>query len=205
MQLYINGRHLELSEGFRQRVSEGLSGIVDKYFGDAVEATVTLSKEPHSFRTALSIHVGTGLQVVAQGEAADAYASYEVAAEHLAKRLRRHKRRLRDHNGRAADSEDGLSAQSYVLAVGEEDEEDPVDAAAAAADGGATAGDAPAIVAESTTDIPLLSVSEAVMRLDLGDSILVMFRNRGHGGINVVYRRTDGHIGWIDPREQAKS
>ena len=116
----------------------------------------------------------------------DAYAAFDIAMAHLAKRLRRHKRRLRDHHNsqRAVES---LPAQSYVLAGYE------------AEDSGEATGDNPVIIAEDTTDIAELTVSEAVMRLDIADLPALMFRNAGSGGLNVVYRRADGNVGWIDP------
>src|SRR5262249_25631151 len=121
--------------------------------------------------------------------AADApYAAFDSAAEHLAKRLRRHKRRLRDHHRQVVPSE---PARQYILAP-ESDAAEEDDAAAAET--------GPVVIAEMAAEVPTLSVSEAVMRLDLADNGAMLFRNRAHGGLNMVYRRADGNVGWVDPR-----
>jgi hypothetical protein len=127
--------------------------------------------------------------VQGQASAVDAYAAGDAAIEHVAKRLRRYKRRLRDHH-KERDKTEALTAQSYVLAP-DADEAD---------DDGMGTGDQPVVVAEMTTEILTLTVGEAVMRLDLGVQPALLFRHAGHGGLNLVYRRTDGHVGWIDPQ-----
>ena len=135
------------------------------------------------------MHVGRGILIQGQGTADDPYLAFNAASEHIAKRLRRHKRRLRDHH-RAERASETLSALQYVLAAEPEDDE--------AGRPRRGAGE-PVVVAEMTTDIPLLTVSEAVMRMDLEDAPALMFRNSAHGGLNMVYRRTDGNVGWVDP------
>jgi ribosomal subunit interface protein len=185
MQLSVKGKQLDVGDAFRAYASDSLTRILGKYFGDAIEVGVTLSREGHRHRAVVAAHVGRGIQIQAQGEADDPYPAFDTAAEHLAKRLRRHKRRLRDHhkNGTHVAS---LPAQQYILA-GESE---------MAADGDG----APAVIAEMATEISSLTVSEAVMRLDLGDLPALLFRNGAHGGLNMIYRRPDGNIGWIDPR-----
>ena len=133
----------------------------------------------------------------AQGEANEAYAAFDMAADRLSTRLRRHKRRLRDHHKMAESGRDGIAAQAYVLAAGG----NPDESGLPEGDGvnGNTEGD-PVIIAEMTTEIPSMTVGEAVMRMDLADLPAFMFRNSAHSGLNMVYRRPDGNIGWIDPR-----
>lgn len=192
MQLTVKGRHIDTGDAFRRHAESSLSAVFDKYFGDAIEATVTLSREAHLFRAQISAHVGRGIELVASGEADQVYPAFDLAAEHLSKRLRRHKRRLRDHGTAQKAAEqlaDRLMARQVVLSAEEE-------AASPEAEGS----DEPVVVAEMEMEVPDLTVHEAVMRLDLAELPALMFRNRSHGGLNMVYRRPDGHVGWIDPR-----
>jgi len=189
MQLSVKGKQLDVGDALRTHVDESLSRILDKYFGDALEVAVTLSREAHLYRAVISAHVGRGIQMEAQGEANEPYPAFDAAADRMSKRLRRYKRRLRDHNSKAAEAAP-LPAQQYILAgEGSEESEDESNA-----DG------QPAVVAEMTTEIPTLTVSEAVMRMDLANLPAMMFRNSAHGGLNMIYQRSDGNIGWIDPR-----
>ncbi|MEQ9607987.1 MAG: ribosome-associated translation inhibitor RaiA [Kiloniellaceae bacterium] len=189
MQLSVKGKQLDVGDALRTHVDESLSRILDKYFGDALEVAVTLSREAHLYRAVISAHVGRGIQMEAQGEANEPYPAFDAAADRMSKRLRRYKRRLRDHNSKAAEAAP-LPAQQYILAgEGPEESEDESNA-----DG------QPAVVAEMTTEIPTLTVSEAVMRMDLANLPAMMFRNSAHGGLNMIYQRSDGNIGWIDPR-----
>jgi ribosomal subunit interface protein len=189
MQLSVKGKQLDVGDALRTHVDESLSRILDKYFGDALEVTVTLSRDAHLYRAVISAHVGRGIQLEAHGDANEPYPAFDGAADRLSKRLRRYKRRLRDHNSKAVEAAP-LPAQQYILAgdsfeeLGEE----------SSADG------PPAVVAEMTTEIPMLTVSEAVMRMDLANLPAMMFRNSAHGGLNMIYQRSDGNIGWIDPR-----
>jgi ribosomal subunit interface protein len=191
MKLAINGRHIDTGDAFRQHASDSLSATLDKYFNAAMEANVTLSREAHLYRAAVSVHVGRGLLLQANGQADAVYLAFDSAVERLSKQLRRYKRRLRDHHGKLVDDVEPLLAQQYILAGTtdpEEDETEPLD------------GGLPAVVAEMETEVPRLTVSDAVMRMDLSDQPAVLFRNRAHGGLNMVYRRSDGNIGWVDPR-----
>jgi len=189
MQLSVKGKQLDVGDALRTHVEDSLSRILNKYFGDAIEVGVTLAKEGNGFRAQITAHVGRGIQVRAHGDAADPYPAFDAAAEHLAKRLRRHKRRLRDHRNDQTAEVESLIAQQYVLA-------DPGDEKSQA--GEATG--KPAVIAEMTTEIPSLTVEQAVMRMDLADAPALMFRNSAHGGLNMIYRRTDSQIGWVDPR-----
>ncbi len=137
------------------------------------------------FRVDISVHAGRGMLMQGRGDADEAYAAFDGALGRIAKRLRRYKRRLCNHH-KARGAEETLAAQQYIIAAESEDEEVPEEAQ-------------PAIIAEMAHEIATLTVGEAVMRMDLADAPVMMFRTRGHGGLNVIYRRDDGNVGWIDP------
>jgi ribosomal subunit interface protein len=192
MQLSVKGKQIDVGDALRQHVQDTLGAIVEKYFGRAIEAHVVFSREAHLLRSDISVHVHRDMIVQGQGVSGDAYAAFDSAADRIAKRIRRHKRRLHDHHhdnhGRSREMAlESVSARSYVLAAEPEDGSE------------AEAGDQPVIVAEMTCEIPTLTVGEAVMRMDLADVPSFIFRSSAHGGLNVVYRRSDGHIGWVDP------
>lgn len=188
MQLSVKGKQLDVGGALRTHVETNLDRILSKYFGSAIDAHVTLSRDAHRFRAVVSAHVGRHIHLEAHGEADQPYPAFDAAAERLSKRLRRHKRRLRDHHKEGAGEQDFERAQQYILAPETESDE-----AESEGDG------RPAVVAEMSTVIPVLTVSEAVMRMDLGELSAMMFRNQAHGGLNMVYRRPDGNIGWVDP------
>ena len=184
MNLAINGKHVDIGETLRGRVEESLNTAVTKYFDNALDGTVTFSRESHLFRVDISVHAGRGMVMQGSANNDEAYAAFDGALTRIAKQLRRYKRRLDGrHKGRG---EETLAAQQYILAAESEDTEVAAD-------------DNPTIVAEMPTEIATLTVGEAVMRMDLADTPAMMFRNRAHGRLNVVYRRPDGNIGWIDP------
>jgi ribosomal subunit interface protein len=190
MQITVSGKQLDLSDALRQRVANQLDQIASKYFDHALEANVTFSRARCFFTCDINLHAGRGLRLRAEGEAADAHSAFDDAAEHVAKRLRRYRRRVNEHARDLANRERPEAARQYILR--QEDEPDDL------------AGDAIAlthatIIAESPTEIARLSVSDAVMRMDLADQKVLMFRNSTSGELNVIYRRDDGHIGWIDP------
>ena len=189
MQLSVKGRQLDVGDALRSHVSESLVRILDKYFGDAIEVSVTFSREAHHYRAVVTAHVGRGIQVQAQGEADGPYPAFDTAADHLDKRLRRYKRRLRNHHKEGNADLEILPAQQYILAGGAANDKDEPERDAM-----------PVIIAEMATEIPNLTVGEAVMRLDLGDLSAMLFRNSSHSGLNLVYRRADGNVGWVDPR-----
>lgn len=196
MQLSVTGKQIDVGEALRQHVETTLTGIIDKYFEKAIEAHAVFSREGPLIRSDLSVHIRRDILVQGQAASSDAYAAFDSAAEHIAKRIRRYKRRLRGRHGQtheaAAETLETLSARSYVLA-------EAADSGDERGDDAVGAGDQPVIVAEMTCEIPSLTVGEAVMRMDLADVPSFIFRNRAHGGVNVVYRRRDGHIGWVDP------
>ena len=189
--LSVKGRQLDLGDALREHVAEKLDGVFEKYFGDAIEVVVTLSREGHLYRSLVQAHVGRGIQVQASADAGEIYAAFDASADRLAKRLRRYKRRLRDHH-KGTPQLAGIPALQYVLAAPGDDEEDEEPA------GGEDA--APPIIAEMEGEVPELTVGEALMRLDLSEEPALMFRNRAHGGLNMIYRRRDGNVGWVDPR-----
>jgi ribosomal subunit interface protein len=194
MQITVSGKQVELSEALRTRVSTHLDTIATKYFDHAMEAQVTFSRARSFFTCDINVHAGRGLRLRGEGEAADANSAFDDAAEHIAKRLRRYRRRVNEHARDLANRARPEAARQYVL-----QQEDQAAEAAAGADGKAPAVAYATVVAETQTEISLLSVGEAVMRMDLADQTVLMFRNCATGELNVVYRREDGHIGWIDP------
>ena len=198
MQLSVTGKQTEIGEALRRHIEGSLGSILDKYFKTAIEAHVIVSKEAHLSRAEISIHIGRGIVVNARAAASEAYLAFDAAAERLAKQLRRYKRRLRDHHAKGREPAGASErAMDYVLAPIEEEE-----AEGEAAEAGNING-APAVIAEMSTELPSLTVGEAAMRMDLAEAPVLLFRNRSHGELNLVYRRTDGNIGWIDPKLDA--
>jgi ribosomal subunit interface protein len=199
MHITVSGKQLELSDALRHRVSTMLDAISRKYFGDALEAHVTFSRARSFFTCDINMHAGRGLTLRGEGEAADANAAFDDAAEHIAKRLRRYRRRVNEHaRDLAKRDEAGTSepAQHYILRQQDEVDTGPEDGAP---DRAVEPNHFATVVAENPAVILRLTVSEAVMRMDLADQPVVMFRNSVTGQFNVVYRRQDGHVGWIDP------
>ncbi|MDP7547533.1 MAG: ribosome-associated translation inhibitor RaiA [Alphaproteobacteria bacterium] len=185
MQILVSGKQLDVGEALRSHVDERLQTGVSKYFPNTMDAHVVFSREGQGYRADCSVHVGHGIQAQARADAGDIYQAFDQASERLVKRLRRYKRRLRGHHGNERPAPEPLSAQNYVLAAEPEAEE-------------ASEEFQPVIVAEHTADIHRRSVGEAVMQLDLAELPVLMFRNSDNSHLNVVYRRPDGHIGWID-------
>jgi ribosomal subunit interface protein len=165
--------------------------ITGKYFDDALEASVTFSRLRSFFTCDINVHAGRGLTLRGEGEAADAHGAFDDAAEHIAKRLRRYRRRVNEHSRDLANRARPEAARQYVLRQEEE--------AATTHVNGAEAPTYATVIAEANAEISTLSVGEAVMRMDLADQPVMMFRNSATTELNVVYRRADGNIGWIDP------
>jgi ribosomal subunit interface protein len=191
MQLTVTGKQIDIGEALRRHVEASLSSILGKYFGTAIEAHVVVAKEAHLSRAEISVHIGRGIVVNAHAAASDIYVGFDAAAERVGKQLRRYKRRLRDHHAKAREAA-SERAMDYVLAPVADDAE--TEETSPEPDGGG-----PAVIAEMSTELPNLTVGEAVMRMDLADTPVLLFRNRSHGELNLVYRRADGNIGWIDP------
>lgn len=196
MQVQIAGKKIEVGAALQERISFGLESRVSKYFNKTGEAFVTVSKPGWAFYVDCSIHLPSGVTLQAHGEGDDGYQAFEMALEKIEKRVRRYKNRLRNH--RAKDNATVESAFERII-VPLEDTVDGDDNAAMESD----AGDSPVIVAESDTRIQTMTVSMAVMQLELADSPAVMFRNAVHGRLNMVYRRADGNVGWVDPGKDA--
>lgn len=189
MSLRVSGKNMDVGDALRGKAEAHVESVVRKYFDGGYTGHLTLEPEGPGFNAVCAIHLDTGVNLQASAYGGDAISAYEIMAAAIEKRLRRYSRRLKDRRRPA--SADGVSAQSYVLALPDEFEDD--------------AGDdlAPAVIAETTSSLREMSVGEAVMELDLSQSEVVMFRHAGHGGLNVVYRRADGNIGWIDPALRA--
>ena len=197
MQLTMTGKQIDIGDALRLHIETSLSSILEKYFKTAIEAHVVVSKEAHLTTAEVSIHIGRGIVVNAHAAAPEAHPAFDAAAERLAKQLRRYKRRLRDQHAKAREASASTErAMAYVLAPVTEGTEADDTEEEAAEDG---TGGAPAVIAEMSTELPNLTVGEAVMRMDLADALVLLFRNRSHGELNLVYRRADGNIGWIDP------
>lgn len=194
MQLTVKGKQLDVGDALRTHVENELTEITEKYFSNPIQASVVFTKTAHLYRTDISVHVGRDIHMNAQAEADAPYAACDKAVEKIAKRLRRYKRRLRDHHREAGSTGQAMAANAYVLEAEPDIEDENYDEP-----------DHPVIVAEMPTDIEYLTVSQAVMRLDLADLPALMFRNTKHGNLNMVYRRPDGNIGWVDPDEGASS
>lgn len=202
----VAGKQIDLSDALKHRVSAHLDRISEKYFGQAMEARVTFSRARSFFTCDINLHASRGLTLRGEGEAADAHSAFDDAAEHIARRLRRYHRKATNHGHMKTRQQVPEFGRSYVLrpgmttpaAAGEE--ESPLEEEDSAL---ASAGPYATIIAERPAEIPTLSVSEAVMRLDLADSQIQLFRNSRTDTVNVLYRRPDGNIGWLDPTVRA--
>jgi ribosomal subunit interface protein len=193
MPFRVSGKNIEVGEALRERISARILEALGKYFDRGFSGHVTVGKEAFGFLTECVVHLDSGIVLSADSMAADPYLSADQAVENLEKRLRRYHRRLKDY--RAASRHDGRgdgalrdeAAPSYVIAAPEH-----------TADHEAVEFN-PVIIAEATTAFKRLSVSEAVIELDMTGAPVVIFRHAGHGRVNLVYRRADGNVGWIDP------
>ncbi len=190
MQVKVTGKNLDVGSALREHIEDRLLQLKQKYFEGTVHAHVTVEKHRGSFITDCALHLATGLVLQAHGRAADAHPSFDEAASHLERQLRRYKQRLKDHHKSRREPVRRVDVPGYVIS-------------AAAEDGNEPEGLNPVVVAESGHSVPELSVGEAVMQLDISTTPFVLFRNGGHGGLNVVYRRPDGNIGWVDMKPNA--
>ena len=189
MQIKITGKNIDVGDALRTHVVGRIEQVLDKLFDRGASGHVLFRRDGARFSSECAIHLDSGVHLQSSGESTDAYQCFDQAADRLEKRLRRYKRKLKSHHPARVES-----APSFVLAApADESEEGDED----------KSGDAPVIVAESTEPLSTLAVSEAVMRMDLADASFFLFRNAAHGGLNIVYRRGDGNIGWIDPARQA--
>ena len=187
MQLSITGKQIDIGNSLRAYVETKLSQAVGKYFDRPVNGSVTFSRDGHEYRADCTVHLASGLHLQSQARSTDIYASFDGAAERMEKRLRRYKSRIRDHHNGASRTYAASPAREHVIAAPDFDE--------SAAEPETLN---PVVVSENATQLRTLTVGEAVMQLDLMETPALVFRNSAHGEINVVYRRADGNIGWID-------
>jgi ribosomal subunit interface protein len=188
MSFRVSGKNLDVGEALRERITDRVAEAMGKYFDGGYSGHVTLERDGFGFRTECAIHLDSKITLHAEGMAADPYASADQAATRIEKRLRRYHRRLKDHRPERLDARGSVDAASYIIAAPEQESDVEIDSFT------------PVIIAESTTALKQLSVSDAVTELDMTGAPVVVFRHAAHGGISVVYRRADGHFGWIDPQ-----
>ncbi len=186
----ITGKNVDLGENLRAYAADRVEAALDKYAGRSVYGHVSVEKNHYGFLTQCSIHLASGLDMQSTGTGSDAYASVDSAMERLEKRLRRYKRRLKSHGQGLETPAPSGAGVDYVIDAERLDEGASLDESGTGA---------PAVIAEVPARIRAMSVSDAVMQMDLAEQSFLVFRNAAHGGINVVYRRSDGNIGWIDP------
>jgi ribosomal subunit interface protein len=186
MSLRISGKHMEIGEAFRSRIEGRIGETIEKYFGGGFSGHVTVEKSGPRFSADCVIFLDTGMGLQATGHAYDPQAAFEAASDRIETRMRRYKRKLRSYDNAANGRDEDIAYRVMAPAVAEEDEEVPEDYA-------------PAVVAESTLSLKTMSVARAIVELDVKDSPVFVFRNAGNDQVNIVYRRADGNIGWIDP------
>jgi ribosomal subunit interface protein len=186
MALRISGKNVDVGDAMREHITDRIEDALEKYFTGGFTGHVTLSREGTGFKSECSLHLDTGIVLQVSAQDQDPRNSFDQAAEKIEKRLRRYKRKLKDHHGHNGHEREAMEAASYVLASPEEDEEVPADFN-------------PLVIAETSAKVKTMTVGMAVMELDLTEAPVVMFKNAANGGVNVVYRRADGNIGWIDP------
>ncbi len=188
MRYQISGRHIDIGEALQTHVKAEFGELVEKYQQRPTEAVVIFSRDAHNLVCESTLHLSTGLTAAARAQAGEIYAAFESCREKLDKQLRRYKRRLKDHHRDRSNPVEFADAPSYILASEEDHTQDEPQTLQ------------PIIIAEMETRIPSLSAGEAVMQMELAHAPVLVFRNERHGGLNVVYRRDDGNIGWIDPQ-----
>lgn len=195
MQVQISGKHVDVGQALRERVEAEITTTIGKYFERGGDAEVVVSREGHAFRVDCLVNLASGQRLQSHGSDSDAHAAFSVALEKIETRVRRYKRRLKSHS-LAATAKQAETASYYVLrAPDDADIEDDGWADEPAAHGAPSA----MVIAEIQSEVRTMTVSMAVLELDLTESQTIVFRNAAHGGLSVVYRRTDGNIGWIDP------
>ncbi|MGL1922601.1 MAG: ribosome-associated translation inhibitor RaiA [Hyphomicrobiales bacterium] len=188
MQIQITGKQMDIGGAFSEHITTAITDIVSKYFDDdRASAQITVIKEGRTFTAECALHLDSGMNLNSHFKDSDAYSSFDEAAEKLDKRLRRYKRRLKNHHQSNLNPIKMMEVADIIIAASDDHTDEPVDLS-------------PVIVAENTTKISVLSVGEAVMQMDISDSPFLLFKNGGGDDINVVYRREDGNIGWINPK-----
>lgn len=190
MRYQISGKQIDIGEALQSHVQSELGSAVEKYAERPTDANVVFSKSAHEFVCESTVHLSTGLTATAKAHAPEIYAAFESCCAKMEKQLRRYKRRLKDHHKERTQPVEFIGASSYILAGSEDAEDNEPDTLQ------------PMIIAEMETRVPALSVGEAVMQMELDGAPVLIFRNEGHSGVNVVYRRDDGNIGWIDTKQE---
>lgn len=185
MKLSISGKQMELGDAFKSHIEKSINELIGRYFDDAVDGTAVISKHNHLYTADVTIHLRRGFFVRGHAETSDPYVSFDMAIDKLQTQINRYSKRLRDQH-RNRDAHVAEAFQYYVLSS----EETPVEIEAT-----------PTIIAELDSELKTMSVSEAVMQLDLTSQPALMFKNAGNGTYNMIYRRQDGHIGWINPKK----
>jgi ribosomal subunit interface protein len=183
----ISGKQIDIGEALQTHVKDELSSVVGKYAERPIDANVVFSRNAHEFVCETTIHLSTGLTAQAKAHATEIYAAFDSCCDKMEKQLRRYKRRLKDHHRDRAEPVELMGAASYILASSEHEEDAEPESLQ------------PMIIAEMETQIPSISVGEAVMQMELAGAPLLVFRNEKTGKINVVHTRDDGNVGWIDP------
>jgi ribosomal subunit interface protein len=191
MQVQVSGKHVDVGDALRERVADEITSSIGKYFERGGDADVVVSREGHSFRVDCAVQLASGQQLRSHGLGGDAHAAFGAALHKVETRIRRYKRKLKSHSN-AANAKAAETASYFVLQSPDEAPDDHWDEAGEQPPAGL-------VIAETDHAIKTLTVSAAVMELDLAEAQTVMFRNAAHGGLSVVYRRPDGNIGWIDP------
>lgn len=181
MNVTVKGKQLDVGDSLREYVNDHLGSAVKKYFANTVDGQVVFSRNAHLFTVDINLHVGRGMVLQSHGEAGEPYPAFDAGLAKLSRQLGRYKQRLVEHHHKA---EEAVMVPAYVLESDGEKEQ---------------ANDQPIVIAEMTAAVATLTVSEAVMRMDLADLPALLFKNSAHGGLNMVYRRNDGNIGWVDP------
>lgn len=186
MGLRISGKNLDIGNALREHINEKISAAAARYFDGAVQGHVVVEREGAGFRSDCALHLSSGATIAADGRGMEPYVAFDTAAERIEKRLRRYKSRLKDHhvNGSEPAPAPELLAEQVIETPHEDEENDAF---------------VPTIISESHTRIKVLTVANAVMELDVTGANVTLFRHAGTGHVNLVYRRRDGHIGWIDP------
>ncbi|WP_421788503.1 ribosome hibernation-promoting factor, HPF/YfiA family [Hyphobacterium sp.] len=192
MQIQVVSKGIDVSEALREEIVGRVEEAVSKYFNRPSEAYIAVSREGGGFRVTVSLHLPSGVMLQAQGDDGDAYKAADKASEHLEKRLRRYKRKLKNHHN---ENKAELPAETTPITVFRGRPDDDFDDE----DMDAPGGDEPVIVAETPGELRAMTAGMAVLELEAAGAPFLMFRNIAHNGVNIVYRRPDGHVGWIDP------
>ena len=203
MRIQVSGKQIDVGEALRAHATGGLEEVTGKYAGRPTEATVLFSRDGFELACEITVHLSTGLTAQAKGTATEIYAAFDAGLNKMSKQLRRHKRRLKDHHaGRTGPVDATLATTSVLAPLDDQSGPDEEAGASGAADPSTDWAEGPAIIAETETRVSTLSVGEAVMQMELAHAPVLVFRNQRRGTINVVYRREDGTVGWIDPRPE---